>query len=248
MQRSARLLGALLAVAMLFGMVIVSPALADRGSSSWKIDDIRRETQRPSRSTSSDRDRDYRRKGYELDRRYRHDHYYPRKGLRYRSLPAARRSVHYRGTDYFFYSGSWYVWSSGVYVVTAPPPGLSVTFLPPYYTTVWVGGVPYYYAAGTYYNWVPERNVYVVANPPPENAVVEEPEVPERLFAYPREGQSDQQLASDRYECHTWARSQTGFDPTQPGGGVAAAQNAALRADYNRAMKACLEGRGYSVQ
>ena len=33
-------------------------------------------------------------------------------------------------------------------------------------------------------------------------------------FAYPNAGQSDQQQSRDRYECHQWAVSQTGFDPT----------------------------------
>ena len=33
-------------------------------------------------------------------------------------------------------------------------------------------------------------------------------------FAYPNAGQSEQQQSKDRYECHQWAVSQTGFDPT----------------------------------
>ncbi|MCC7463749.1 MAG: hypothetical protein IT480_14950, partial [Gammaproteobacteria bacterium] len=45
-----------------------------------------------------------------------------------------------------------------------------------------------------------------------------------------------------------WARGQTGFDPTEPGGGVAAAQTPQRRADYQRAITACLEARGYSVR
>jgi len=32
---------------------------------------------------------------------------------------------------------------------------------------------------------------------------------------YPAKGQSAKQLDQDRYECHTWARGQSGFDPTQ---------------------------------
>jgi len=45
-----------------------------------------------------------------------------------------------------------------------------------------------------------------------------------------------------------WAASQTGFDPTQAGGGVAPDQTVARGEDYKRAMRACLEGRGYSVR
>jgi hypothetical protein len=32
---------------------------------------------------------------------------------------------------------------------------------------------------------------------------------------YPAKGQSAKQQDQDRYECHTWARGQSGFDPTQ---------------------------------
>ena len=33
---------------------------------------------------------------------------------------------------------------------------------------------------------------------------------------YPAKGQSAKQQDQDRYECHSWARGQSGFDPTQP--------------------------------
>ena len=33
---------------------------------------------------------------------------------------------------------------------------------------------------------------------------------------YPGKGQTPMQQDRDRYECHDWARSQSGFDPTQP--------------------------------
>ncbi len=36
------------------------------------------------------------------------------------------------------------------------------------------------------------------------------------LMIYPSKGQSQQQQSQDRYECHTWAVQQTGFDPTNP--------------------------------
>lgn len=34
------------------------------------------------------------------------------------------------------------------------------------------------------------------------------------VYAYPQAGQSEQQQSRDRFECHQWAVSQTGFDPT----------------------------------
>ena len=136
------------------------------------------------------------------------------------------------------------------------------------------------------------------------------------IFIYPAKGQSQAQQDKDRYECHTWAVQQTGFDPSKPqtagnsetsqtykpsqphvlkgaargaalgsvGGaitgnaGKGAAAGAAMggmaggfrrrderlkqssqqaasantaatsqRTAYNRAMAACLQGRGYTV-
>ena len=47
--------------------------------------------------------------------------------------------------------------------------------------------------------------------------------------------------------CASVLKSQTGFDPTQPGGGVAGGSADASRGNYNRAMSACLQARGYQV-
>jgi len=38
----------------------------------------------------------------------------------------------------------------------------------------------------------------------------------QNLYVYPSAGQSQEQQDRDRYECHDWAVSQTGFDPTRP--------------------------------
>jgi len=139
----------------------------------------------------------------------------------------------------------------------------------------------------------------------------------QEMFIYPTKGQSPDQQNRDRYDCHTWAVQQTGFDPTKPqtaqppppqqapqggvvrgaargaavgavGGAIAGdagkgaaigaatggliggmrrrdqqaqqaqaqqqyaqQQQAALsqqQAGYNRALGACLEGRGYTVK
>ncbi len=37
------------------------------------------------------------------------------------------------------------------------------------------------------------------------------------LYVYPGQGQSDEQLSSDRYECHRWAADESEFDPTDFG-------------------------------
>jgi hypothetical protein len=140
--------------------------------------------------------------------------------------------------------------------------------LPIGYATFWWGGMPYYYWNNLYYTWNPGYNGYVVTDPPPAagnyddssgsadpSGVTAAPAgAPDAgagggggagadVFVYPRNGQSEQQANTDRYECHSWAVTQTGFDPTrsaQPGtGGVA---------DYRRAMIACLDARGYSAR
>lgn len=154
---------------------------------------------------------------------------------------------------------------------------------------------------------------------PPRDGVSEARPVM-RLYVYPSQGQSVEKQDRDRYECHRWAVSQTGFDPSEArddfgqvvlvpvppagmetvrgtlvgaalgaglgavsghagqgaaiGAGVGAIagaateaarqqaledsearESAARRAEaledrslYNRALSACLEGRGYTVR
>jgi len=198
---------------------------------------------------------DYRRdarrndRNYVLDNRHRHDRYYPRHGYVVRQLPRGYYRVPYRGLDYYFYDGIWYSSRSGIeFTVIAPPIGLVIPVLPNFYTTVLIGGTTYYYADGVYYRWYPDRSGYIVVDEPREAATAQEVVIPDELFVYPRMGQSDEQMAKDRYECHRWAVEQTGFDPTKPLGGVPTEQNAQKRSDYNRATKSCLEARNYSVQ
>jgi len=53
-----------------------------------------------------------------------------------------------------------------------------------------------------------------VVEPPVRTVAVPQAPMP-RLFVYPAKGQTDEQLERDRYECHTWAVQQTGFDPSR---------------------------------
>jgi len=53
-----------------------------------------------------------------------------------------------------------------------------------------------------------------VVAPPVRTVAVPGPR-PQRLFVYPARGQSPDQLARDRYQCHVWAVQQTGFDPSR---------------------------------
>jgi hypothetical protein len=131
-------------------------------------------------------------------------------------------------------------------------PGFSwfLPVLPFGYATYWWGGVPFYYWDNLYYTYSPADNGYVVTQPPP--VAGEEPDqsgsagapadAGADVYLYPRNGQSDQQMSNDRYECHAWAVGQTGFDPTRGG------QQSGNRDDYRRAIISCLDARGYSAR
>ncbi|MGO9990287.1 MAG: hypothetical protein ACLQAR_12280 [Steroidobacteraceae bacterium] len=143
--------------------------------------------------------------------------------------------------------------------------------LPLAYATYWYGGVPYYYANDVYYTWNPSYEGYTATDPPPvadpsgagaaaapeapgpgaDNAGSPYPGAPQtagapqpadpaangqqpRIFMYPKNGQSEQQQSIDKRECQQWAAQQAG-------------QGAANAPDYQRALVACVEGRGYSA-
>ena len=145
--------------------------------------------------------------------------------------------------------------------------------LPLGYATFWWGGLPYYYYNNLYYTWNPNYSGYVVTDPPPtaggsydaagsaDAGAVSAAPGPEGaqqdyapqaapasgaasdVYVYPRNGQTEQQAGTDRYECHTWAVNQTGFDPTR-----SAQSGTGSAPDYRRAMIACLDARGYSAR
>jgi len=185
---------------------------------------------------------------YHLDKRHSHYRYYPSRGYVVDRLPRGPVIIPHRSTNYYFHSGIWYQPSGPRFVVVSPPVGLSISVLPPYYTTLWAGGAPYYYADDVYYQWRPSQRDYVIVDPPPETPANSLPSEPESLFVYPRQGQSDEQMANDRYECHRWAVEETGFDPSNLGSGIQQSDLAEKRADYTRATRACLEAREYSVR
>src|ERR1700722_11091388 len=147
--------------------------------------------------------------------------------------------------------------------------------LPLAYATYWYGGVPYYYANDVYYTYNPDYDGYVATDPPPvadpngagagaapnapppgsaqpdsapppdagQGANPAPSQAPNynyggaaagQIFMYPKNGQSAQQPATHKAECQQWATQQAGQ----------VAQNGS---DYQRAMAACVEGRGYSA-
>lgn len=125
--------------------------------------------------------------------------------------------------------------------------------LPAVATVLTIGAITYWVADGQYYRAVPSGGYVLV--PPPE--AVEpgrmaggdrpfSPPGPDRLYIYPRNGQSAEKQASDEYDCHKWAVGQTGFDPVNATLGTAAGSG--QRGDYVRAQSACLDARGYTAR
>jgi len=160
-----------------------------------------------------------------------------------------------------FWPAVYYGWGYPLFLAT----------LPALYATYWWDGMPYYYVNNVYYTYSAADNGYVVTDPPPVangdagsgDAEYATPSntapppaaaipgqdqggpMPGDVFAYPRNGQNEQQQATDKYECHKWAQSQTGFDPTMS---PSASNPPANRDAYHRAMVACLDARGYSTR
>jgi len=99
-----------------------------------------------------------------------------------------------------------------------------------------------------YYTYNPSYEGYVATDPPPvvdssgasaegagPSAAPPPGDAAGQIFMYPRNGQSAEQQATDKAECQQWAAQQAG-DVAQNG------------SDYQRAMTACVEGRGYSAR
>jgi hypothetical protein len=144
--------------------------------------------------------------------------------------------------------------------------GLWVPLLPIGYATYAWGGAPYYVYDNTYF--VSDGRGYRVVKKPNDEATVspvvdtgpapvvgappkadgspvptfEQPARTGQLFAYPRNGQSETAATFDRIECESVGSKQTGFNPT------ITPVDEAKKAEYTRAVVACLEGRGYSVK
>lgn len=194
--------------------------------------------QRHDRDERNDRHRDV-----VLDARFNHNHYYPRVGFYAPVLPRAAVTISF-GPDRFWYQGGiWYRPYQGGYRVVVPPFGAVVPLLPPDYVTVSLGGSPYYYANGVYYSAYTSGPGYVVVQAPAGVSaanVVQAPPAPAPVAAapdpiiYPRNNQSPQQTEADRQECNRWAT-------TQP----SSMNNASV---FQRAVEACMDGRGYTMK
>lgn len=192
----------------------------------------------------------------------------PAGGFRGGAVGGVRGGPGFRGYGWRWAPGwGWWWWGWG------SPLGVYLSVLPWYYSTLWWDGIPYYYANGDYYIWNDYVGQYEQVQPPPEvsqQAVGVPPggtPMSEELFAYPKNGQSSEQQATDKSACRAWASGQVAGIPAAPHGApgsapgtppgkpgavptppVAPPTAAAQRQDYLRAEAACLEGRGYSVE
>jgi hypothetical protein len=150
------------------------------------------------------------------------------------SIPLYCATFWWLGIPYYYYNDVYYTWSPAAsgYVATDPPPMVSEAA--PAATDVAAVG------DGS----EPPPGAAAAADGP---AGQEQPIAPGRfalsqpagggfqdhVFAYPANGQSDQQQQQDRAACDQWAAAQAGS-----AGGE----------DFHRAVIACFEGRGYSAR
>ena len=195
----------------------------------------------------------YRAEHWELDMRHAHDRYYPARSYIVPALPPGALHFPFGGHHFYFRSGVWFQANGPNYIIVSPPPGIVIPVLPSGYSTLSVGGMPYYYANNTYYAPADGPPGYMVVAPPPGyEAGFTPPPLPapaapllppaspasigDGLFVYPRDNQSPQQAKEDRQDCDRWATDETTYDPNRGN------SSETRRADFQRAVSACLEG------
>jgi hypothetical protein len=61
------------------------------------------------------------------------------------------------------------------------------------------------------------------------------------LYIYPAKGQNKTKQDDDRYDCHSWPVSQTGFDPSKPQALTPSSGNQAYRPSQAHVLKGELE-------
>jgi hypothetical protein len=180
-----------------------------------------------------------------FDGAHGHNHRYPPPGRVVVLPPRPAPTVWWGGVSYRFWDGVWATPGARGWVTVRPPIGIVVSDLPTFRTLLVIGGLTYLYANGVYYREHSGGGYEVVA-PPVAQA---DAAPPDKTFVYPRQGQSAQQQAGDEYECHRWAVTQSGFDPSGAATGQGSVTvSTSARGDYQRARTACLEGRGYTVR
>ena len=165
------------------------------------------------------------------------------RGHQAKVLPAGHLRLSVKGSPFFYHGGVFYRPQGSAYVVVSAPIGARVGSLPTGFVSFSIGTRRYYHVNATYYFYEPETQEYVVvAEPEGAATALAAAEPSAQLFVYPNEGQSEEQMRRDRYECYVWASEQSGFDPALP------EQPTQYQTDYDRALSACLAGRNYTVK
>jgi len=224
-----------LSMAALSGATLAAPD--DRGPRGDRPDRADRVERRDPRPEPRPDDRWF-------DGAHGHNHRYVPPGRVVPLPPRPPAPVWWGGVSYRYWDGLWATPGPRGWVTVRPPIGIVIDVLPDWRTAVVIGGLTYWYVNGVYYREHSGGGYEVVPPPPPQPDAAP----PERSFVYPRQGQSAQQQASDEYECHRWAASQSGFDPSGVATGQTNTVSTTGRSDYQRARAACLEGRGYTVR
>jgi len=189
----------------------------------------------------------YRRHGYRPPVYYYPGYYRPPVHIVRPPLPRYT-TIHVSGYPYPYYydAGIFYrPYGSNFWLSVSAPIGARVHALPAGYVTFGYGGHTYYQAHSTYYMYDRPASQYVVVEPPagaPPAQTGSGSNFSEELYVYPARGQSEETTQRDRYDCHVWAVSEVGVDPSFGGA------DAETQLDYRRALTACLEGRGYTVR
>lgn len=177
--------------------------------------------------------------------------HFARVGEHVRRLPEGHTRILVGGVNFYYFGGSFYRWLGPDYVIVRAPIGARVRVLPAGYVSFLLGTRHFFFVNSTYYLWEPGLHEYVVVEEPEgaeaavaatQQSTSEADSESGEIFAYPNQGQSDEQARRDRYECHLWAADQSGYDPTYSD------RDDTKRGDYRRAMSACLVGRGYTVR
>ena len=156
------------------------------------------------------------------------------------SLPKTHHRIVHNGKSFFYNNGRFYRHLNGAYLSITAPIGVIVPALPVGYITFSIGPGRFFYYAGVYYRRT--ANGYVVIEKPAEAEEVLSMSGSKTLIIYPANSQGDEQKSRDKYECHEWAVEESHFDPSDLN------SDPILRADYHRAIRACLEARQYVVK
>jgi hypothetical protein len=171
-------------------------------------------------------------------------------------LPFGYATYYWGGNPYYYYDGGYYSWDPDYngYVATDPPPVADTATAsgsdeaPP--ADEGQAQAQSYDMQPQTYAPPPTNPNNVMTSPPQPSSPPVSSSAPRGnwtggvsdIFAYPRNGQSDQQTSTDKFECHKWSVAQTGFDPTR------SVNLQGTPADYRRAIGACLDARGYTVR